>query len=1083
MRFAANEQTLPRLHLIGTLTIVVLLTLLLGVFFSMRGAADHRASIERVAQTIRAEQQQRLQSELDSAISYLEFSRSRTDGVLRKSLRDQVDMALQVAQAIYARESARHPKQVVQRLIVEALRPVRFFDGRGYFFIDDMRGQVVLMPISQKAEGQPFKDVQDDTGHFIIRGLLDAARLPDGQGYSSYRYYLPESRQQMTDKLAYVRHFAPFDWLIGTGDYTYLWEQRQQQEVITRLRSVNFGDSGYISLLDKSGQVLLSRLRASLEGQPREQLSAGEQAIVGQLFAKAQQGGGVVHYRWIDQHGQPINRTAVVKQVEPWGWTVIASISDDEVESTLQRELSRQMTAAERLTQWLAPLLLALLLGVAASYAFSRWSHQLFVAYHDDIQAKNRAIADSAALFRAVFDNAAVGIAQLQPDGRVLQVNQRYCSLLGYSAAELVQPGFNIAQLIAAEDQEANQQQIQLLLNGQTDNYQLDKRYRRKDGSLVWASLAVHLVRDGAGVPQYIIAAASDITERKDAESQLRLAASVFTHAREGIMITEVDGTIVNVNESFTRITGYSRDEAVGQTPRLLSSGMQSDAYYADMWRGIEEKGHWYGELWNRRKDGEIYAEMQTISVVRDKQGQARHFVALFSDITTSKEHQRQLEHIAHFDALTNLPNRVLLADRLTQAMLQSQRRGLLLAVVYLDLDGFKGINDAWGHDLGDQVLLGVATRMKDALREGDTLARIGGDEFVAVLADLPDTTACQPLLARLLEAAAEPTTVDGQRLQVSASLGVTFYPQPGTMDADQLQRQADQAMYQAKLAGKNRYHVFDAEQDRSARGHFESIEHIRWALHNAELVLYYQPKVNMRSGKLVGAEALIRWQHPERGLLAPAQFLPAIENHPLAVDVGEWVIDRALQQMETWHAQGLDLAVSVNVGARQLQQPDFVARLSAILAQHPDIQPGCLTLEVLETSALEDISGVSQVIEACRVLGVAFSLDDFGTGYSSLTYLKRLPVAQLKIDQSFVRDMLDDEDDLAILKGIIGLALAFQREVIAEGVETIAHGAALLQLGCELAQGYGIARPMPAADMPGWAARWQPDAAWRPAS
>ena len=1080
MRLVANEQTLPRLHLIGTLAIVLALTLSLGAYFSWRSAQDHRASIERIAQTVVGQRQARLQSELDSAISYIDFTRSRTEDILRKNLREQVDVALQVAQAIYTNESPRHPAEAVKRLIIEALRPVRFFDGRGYYFIDDMSGKVVLMPISTKAEGQSFIDVKDDTGYFIVRGLIEAARLPAGQGFIRYRYFTPESRAAMNDKLAYVRHFAPYDWLIGTGDYTYKWDQQQQREVVDRLRSVDFGHSGYISLLDKSGRVLLSRQRASLEGQATEQLPAGQRAIVEQMFAKAGQGGGVVHYQWISPQGDAVNRTAVVKKVEPWGWTVIASISDDEMQAALQQELSQQIGTAERLTPWLLPLLLALLLGVAASYAFSRWSSRLFTAYHDDIQAKNQAIADSAALFRAVFDNAAVGIAQLQPDGRVLQVNQRYCSLLGYTAAEFLQPDFHIDKLIPAEDQAANRQQMQQLLSGQADDYHLDKHYLRKDGSRVWANLSVHLVRNSAGVPQYVIAAATDITERKNAEGQLRLAASVFTHAREGIMITELDGTIVNVNESFTRITGYSREEALGQSPRLLSSGMQTDNYYTDMWRGIEEKGHWYGELWNRRKNGEIYAEMQTISVVRDKQGHPRYYVALFSDITASKEHQRQLEHIAHFDALTNLPNRVLLADRLGQAMLQTQRHGQLLAVAYLDLDGFKAINDAWGHDTGDQVLMGVATRMKDALREGDTLARIGGDEFVAVLADLPDVAACQPLLARLLAAAAEPLKVDDRQLQVSASLGVTFYPQPDAIDAEQLQRQADQAMYQAKLAGKNRYHMFDSVQDRSARGQFESIEHIRTALQNDELVLYYQPKVHMRSGQVVGAEALIRWQHPERGLLAPAQFLPAIENHPLAIDVGEWVIRTALRQMALWQTLGLQLPVSVNVGARQLQHPDFVTRLTSILAEHPEVPNGFLTLEVLETSALEDIGGVSMVMEACRALGVMFALDDFGTGYSSLTYLKRLPVTLLKIDQSFVRDMLDDEDDLAILKGVINLAEAFHRQVIAEGVETIAHGAALQRLGCELAQGYGIARPMPAHELPGWTSSWHPDAAWQ---
>jgi len=569
------------------------------------------------------------------------------------------------------------------------------------------------------------------------------------------------------------------------------------------------------------------------------------------------------------------------------------------------------------------------------------------------------------------------------------------------------------------------------------------------------------------------------ITELKAAEKKLQLAASVFTHAREGIMITTAHSEIIEVNDAFTRITGYAREDVVGRTPRILSSGRQEKPFYASLWHDLTEKGHWYGEIWNRRKSGEVYAVMQTISTVRDGDGKIAQYVALFSDITTLKEHQNQLEHIAHYDALTTLPNRVLLADRMRQAMTQTLRRNNSLAVAYLDLDGFKAINDRHGHETGDQLLIAIAARMKQTLREGDTLARLGGDEFVAVLQDLDDVAACVPMLSRLLEAAAHPVRVGEHLLQVSASLGLTFYPQTEEADADQLLRQADQAMYQAKLAGKNRFHVFDAEQDRSLRGHHESLENIRRALTAQAFVLYYQPKVNMRTGAIIGAEALIRWQHPERGLLSPGVFLPVIEDHPLAVEVGEWVIESALRQPEIWREDGLDIPISVNVGARQLQQTDFVERLTTLIAAHPTFRPGDLEMEVLETSALEDLARVSQVIEACEQIGVGFALDDFGTGYSSLTYLKRLSVAQLKIDQSFVRDMLDDPDDLAILGGVLGLASALRRQVIAEGVATVEHGTMLLQLGCELAQGYGIARPMPGADLPAWALAWRPDPAW----
>ncbi len=674
-----------------------------------------------------------------------------------------------------------------------------------------------------------------------------------------------------------------------------------------------------------------------------------------------------------------------------------------------------------------------------------------------------------------LYDFAPVGYLTLNDYGMIDEANLTAVRLLGKERKDLLQHRFT--SLVVADDQ-PSWLQLFLQVMGRDGKHSVELALQRSDGT----ALAVHLdaqrrlMDTGETVLRISL---SDITTRRQTQNKLRLATVVFTHALEGIMITTPEGSIIDVNDAFTRITGYTRDEALGQNPRFLKSGRHDANFYATMWRGLARDGYWYGEVWNRRKNGEVFAELQAISAVRDTQGKVSQYLSLFSDITERKAHQSQLERLAHFDSLTNLPNRVLLADRLQKAMAQAQRRGQQLAVVYLDLDGFKAINDRHGHEAGDQVLIALAQRMKEALREGDILARLGGDEFVAVLIDLEDQAGCLPMLTRLLAACAQSVQVAELSLQVSASLGVTFYPQTQEIDADQLLRHADQAMYQAKVSGKNRYHVFDAMQDSSLRGHHESVERIRLALESHEFVLHYQPKVNMRTGQIIGAEALIRWQHPDRGLLAPAIFLPVIEDHMLIVSIGEWVIDSALTQIELWHAAGLDLKVSVNIAAHQLQQNDFMDRLKLILTKHPQVNPSSLELEVLETSAMQDLAKVSQVIEACAQIGVTFALDDFGTGYSSLTYLKRLRVALLKIDQSFVHDMLDDPDDLAILKGVIGLATAFKREVIAEGVETVAHGTALLQLGCELAQGYGIARPMPAEQMPAWAAQWRPDAAW----
>ncbi len=537
-------------------------------------------------------------------------------------------------------------------------------------------------------------------------------------------------------------------------------------------------------------------------------------------------------------------------------------------------------------------------------------------------------------------------------------------------------------------------------------------------------------------------------------------------------------GLILQANLAAATLLGVPRSALVMQRLSRFIVTEDQDTLYLRR-KQLDETGEAQSfELRMLRHDGTRFWGYLAASAGSEADGK-RVLRVVLSDISSQKEHEIELHQIAHYDVLTALPNRVLLADRLRQAMAQAARRGMTLAVAYIDLDGFKEINDEHGHDAGDQLLSEVAARMKYTLRDGDTLARMSGDEFIALLIDLESASASVPMFNRLLAAVSQPVQVGEHVVRVSASIGVTYFPQADDADANQLLRQSDQAMYRAKLAGKNRYHVYDAVQDGSVRGQHESVERIRRALAAGEFAVFYQPKVNMRTGAVTGAEALIRWQHPDRGLLLPAEFLPVIESHPLAVDIGEWVINTVLTQLAQWRVAGLDLPVSVNVGARQLQQADFGQRLRELLAAHPQVLPGSLELEVTETSALADLAQVSRVIEGCREIGVVFALDDFGTGYASLNYLKRLPVVQLKIDQSFVGNMLHDPDDLVILDSVLVLASAFRRQVIAEGVESVEHGEILLQLGCELAQGSGIAWPMPAADLPAWHAAWQTHPTW----
>ncbi|MBA6326522.1 EAL domain-containing protein [Colwellia sp. MB02u-6] len=673
--------------------------------------------------------------------------------------------------------------------------------------------------------------------------------------------------------------------------------------------------------------------------------------------------------------------------------------------------------------------------------------------------------------YTELFEFAPIAYFAFDQKGKITQVNLRGANLLGINRINLVGKSFvnyvtmphrnTFNDCLANVFQHKGKQSFEILV--------------RVNQTTRWLNIEANL-----GITDTdCLAALIDVTKKKQTENEQKLAASVFTYAREGITITDNNGIIIDVNDSFTRITGYSREEAIGQNPRFLQSSKETPEFFSGIDQALQKDSNWSGEIWNRRKNGEVYVEMTTISAVFNEYGIATHYIALANDITPMKEHQTQLERIAHYDVLTNLPNRVLLADRLSQAMLRCSRNKHLLAVAFLDLDGFKTVNDMHGHNVGDELLIVLSVRMKEALREGDTLARIGGDEFVAILTDLDKVEDCEPVLERLLLAASEPVTVNDVIFNLSVSIGITIYPQDNA-NADQLVRHADQAMYVAKGSGKNCYHLFDTAQDDAVKLHQENLEAIRHALDHRQFVLHYQPKVNMKTGIVTGVEALIRWQHPQRGLLNPIDFLPIIENNPMNIEVGEWVIDTALTQISEWQKMGLSLVnISVNIAAVQLQQSRFTQTLTSLLAAHPDVKPSYLELEVLETSALDDIHHISNIMDDCIALGVNFALDDFGTGYSSLTYLRRLPASMIKIDQSFVRDMLIDVDDLAIVESVIALAKSFKRDVIAEGVETIEHCKAVLQLGCDLAQGNGIAKPMPASDIPAWINHWKPDVTW----
>ena len=608
--------------------------------------------------------------------------------------------------------------------------------------------------------------------------------------------------------------------------------------------------------------------------------------------------------------------------------------------------------------------------------------------------------------------------------------------------------------------------------------FRMEYRFRRFDGEYRWL--------DNVGVPRFsasgefegYIGSCMDITEVRNSKA----ANDFFNVSHEIIYTADLEGFILDANQRLIEISGYSRQELIGQHSRILKSGIHGQDYYANIWQALEDNDYWTGEITNRKKSGEVYSTLSTFMTIRDDNGLPVRYLVVASDISDSVERRQQLEHLVYYDSLTGLPNRLLLMDRLEQAMSRVNRHGGRVSVAFIDLDGFKDINDSYGHEVGDEFLVAISQQMKQQLRETDTLVRLGGDEFIVLLPEHHNEAFIEIPILNLLKACETPINLKGLQLKVSASIGISFYSngvQVQKLTSDALIRQADQAMYVAKRSGKNRFHCFDNLTDALISTRYETMERIHNGLSHGEFVLYYQPKVNMRTGELVGVEALLRWQHPERGLLAPDEFLPIIENHPIRVEIGQWVLSAALAQLNQWQSLGATIPVSVNVDARQLNQHDFLDNLKTLLAEYPNFQAGSLELEILETTVIYDRQHANQLIVDCEKLGVEFALDDFGTGYSSLTYLRQLAVKGIKIDRSFVNDMDKNIEDLAIVESVISLVSTLGRQVIAEGVETVQQGEMLLKMGCELGQGFAIAKPMAASEIQPWRSGWRPYQSW----
>ncbi len=690
-----------------------------------------------------------------------------------------------------------------------------------------------------------------------------------------------------------------------------------------------------------------------------------------------------------------------------------------------------------------------------------------------ELEQAHQALMETETRYRLMVDQAADALYIHDQNGRLVDVNQRACDSLGYSRTELlgmavleVEQDFSLA---AAREFWATMQPGQILT--------LHGHHRRKDATLF--PVEVHVSCFDMKGQRLIAGLARDVSERIQAEEKLRQAAVVFDNTQEGVMVTDRDARILAVNPAFCEITGYAEAEVLGETPAKFKSGRHDAAFYQAMWDALRHADRWQGEVWDRRRNGEIYPKWLSISAVRDAGGQTVRYVALFADITHLKESEARLEHLAHFDVLTDLPNRLLFNSRLEHALERSRRHGQRLALLFLDLDRFKTINDSLGHPAGDELLIEVAHRIRARLRDEDTLARLGGDEFVILLEQQDEAQMAAVVAQDLLQVLAAPAQLSsGHEVFISASIGISLFPDDAD-DATRLVSSADAALYQAKVQGRNTYCFYTESLTTAANEHLALETNLRRGLERGEFVLHYQPLIAAHDGSPVGVEALLRWQPPGEALVAPGKFIPIAEETGLIVPLGEWVLRTACAQARAWLDAGLPpLLMAVNLSGRQFQSENMVALVRAALADS-GLPAQYLELELTESIVMNQAEQAIATLDALKALGVRLAIDDFGTGYSSLAYLKRFPIDKLKIDRSFVHGVADNTDDREIAATIIAMARSLNLDVLAEGVETEQQLAFLRLYGCDQYQGFLFGKPMPAPRMQAWLqaqARAQPE-------
>jgi len=664
--------------------------------------------------------------------------------------------------------------------------------------------------------------------------------------------------------------------------------------------------------------------------------------------------------------------------------------------------------------------------------------------------------------YQELFESAPVGYFIINAQSFIQSANATGCYLLQEEKSKLLKN--TLYSYVDKQYQSLFSNHIHFVIK-HNKSRQDELKIHRKDGRVFYALIESSVIENPEGDDALLRLVINDIDELFKMRKREKLAAEIIENSIEGIIITDKHGKILSINSTFTKITGYSKSEVIGQSPNILNSGKHAQAFYEKMWNDLANKGHWEGEIWNRRKDGEVYQEWLDIRSVKDNNGNFSSYVGKFTDLSTTKEAQTRLHFLAHFDLLTELPNRTMFNDRLAQSINTADRSGKKIVLFFMDLDGFKAINDSLGHEFGDKLLQHVAKRLLSTIRKIDTVSRLGGDEFTVIANEIENTDQCVTLAEKLLNSFTRPFIIEHRRIFIGTSFGISIFPDDGIRGSD-LIKYADTAMYQAKEKGRNQYCFYTQKMGKIANERMQLEHELHNAIENDQLCLHYQPQYDLATGRLTGMEALVRWYHPKRGLVFPGDFIPQAEKTNLILALGDWVLNKACEQGGKWLRSGKQpLRIAVNISPKQFQNNGFEVGLKKILSKHG--LPGeWLELEITEKSLITEVDKVIKILNLIKKLDVTLAIDDFGTGYSSMNYLKRFTIDVLKIDRSFIKDIAVDKDDEAIITSIIALAHGLNLTVLAEGVETQAQHDFLAQLNCNQSQGFLYHKPMTAEEI-----------------